>query len=70
MGGKPRKEPERRLVTQRWDGTLIYHGLIETAACELSADETFRCPSCHRLCCWCFGCGDSDVCDDCWGKRT
>lgn len=36
-----------------------------SANCE-HAPQRFWCPRCEHLRCWCFGSGDSPICDQCW----
>lgn len=33
--------------------------------CVRPPEEVFLCEGCLDLVCWCFGCGDTELCDDC-----
>jgi len=50
-------------VHATWDGSPGSH-------CK--PNETFICPTCQRVCCYCYGCADEypDLCDDCAAKQT
>ena len=51
---------------------MIVHATATGAPCgHYSEADTFECPKCGRMCCYCAGVHDEQFghCDDCWSKR-
>lgn len=46
--------------------TSVVHG---DPHCQWSPDDTFVCDRCKRVCCYCAGGDDDELCDDCSVER-
>lgn len=63
----------RRTAPPVVDDRGVHHGVIELErddsgkqSCGWHMDDVYTCPRCRRICCYCTGHGDCQLCADCW----